>query len=74
LDTPSKSPKQAPIWQAHAKLVFVAFCWGTTLIAGRIVAQNIPNLTAASGRFLIAALIFLVLLQSQGPLPKLNAK
>lgn len=74
LNPPLKPPKQAPVWHAHAKLVFVAFCWGTTLIAGRIVAQNIPNLTAASGRFLIAALIFMVLLRSQGPLPKINAK
>ncbi len=74
MDTSTKSPKQAPIWLAHAKLVFVAFCWGTTLIAGRIVAQNIPNLTAASGRFLIATVIFVVLLRSQGPLPKINAK
>ena len=74
MNTPAKSPKQAPIWQAHAKLVFVALCWGTTLIAGRIVAQNLPNLTAASSRFLIAALIFVVLLRSQGPLPKINAK
>jgi len=65
---------KATIWLAHAKLVFVAFCWGTTLIAGRIVAQNIPNLTAASGRFLIAATIFLILLRSQGPLPRLNTR
>lgn len=65
---------KATIWQAHAKLVFVAFCWGTTLVAGRIVAQNIPNLTAASGRFVIAALIFLVLLRSQGPLPRLSLR
>lgn len=54
--------------------MFVAFCWGTTLIAGRVVAQNIPNLTAASGRFVIAALIFLVLLRSQGPLPRINTR
>lgn len=65
---------KASVWLAHAKLVFVAFCWGTTLIAGRIVAQNIPNLTAASGRFVIAALVFLVLLRSQGPLPRLNKR
>ena len=65
---------KATIWLAHAKLVFVAFCWGTTLIAGRIVAQNIPNLTAASGRFLIAATIFFILLRSQGPLPRLNTR
>lgn len=71
---PTPPPAQPPIWLAHAKLVFVAFCWGTTLIAGRIVAQNVPHFTAASGRFIIATVIFLILLRSQGPLPKINAR
>jgi drug/metabolite transporter (DMT)-like permease len=63
-----------PLWIAHAKLVIVSLCWGSTFIAGRVLAQGMPNLTAASSRFILASSIFLLLLLYQGPLPRLNRK
>ena len=39
------------------RLVMVAVFWGGTFIAGRILAQALPLMTAAFGRFLVAALL-----------------
>ena len=63
-----------PWWLPHAKLVCVALFWGSTLVAARIVAQNIPNLTAASGRFVLSSAIFVAILLRHRPLQKLNAR
>jgi drug/metabolite transporter (DMT)-like permease len=56
-----------------AKLVLVALFWGGTFIAGRILAQSMPLLTAAWGRFLVAAALLLVVaIKAEGGLPRLN--
>jgi len=57
------------------KLVMVAALWGGTFIAGRILAQSMPLMTAAFGRFFIASiLLVIVALKLEGKLPRLNDK
>ena len=57
------------------KLVMVAALWGGTFIAGRILAQSTPLMTAAFGRFFIASiLLVIVALKHEGKLPRLNEK
>ncbi len=57
------------------KLVMVAALWGGTFIAGRILAQSTPLMTAAFGRFFIASiLLVIVALKLEGKLPRLNEK
>lgn len=43
----------------HLRLVGMALLWGASWPAGRIVAQNMPPLAAASLRFLLAAAVLL---------------
>lgn len=58
----------------YVKLVFVTLFWGGTFIAGRIVAQSLPSLTAATGRFAVAVvLLVLVAWKLEGGLPRLKA-
>ena len=59
-------------WVAHAKLAFVAFCWGSAMIAGRVIAIDVPVLMAATIRLAIAAGVLLILLRGQGPLPRVS--
>lgn len=67
------SPHSAPPASVYIKLLFVALFWGGTFIAGRIVAQAVPHLIAASGRFAIACLLLLPLAyKMEGGLPRLN--
>ena len=55
------------------KLVMVAALWGGTFIAGRIVAQSLPLMTAAFGRFFVASiLLVIVAVKMEGRLPRLN--
>lgn len=57
----------------YVKLVFVTLFWGGTFIAGRILAQAVPLMTAATGRFVVAvALLLLVAWKLEGGLPRLN--
>lgn len=57
----------------YVKLVLVAACWGGTFIAGRILAQAMPHLLAATGRFAIAAVALLLLAwKREGGLPRLS--
>jgi drug/metabolite transporter (DMT)-like permease len=57
----------------YIKLVCVALFWGGTFIAGRIVSQEIPHMIAATGRFLVACVLLLLLAwRAEGGLPKLN--
>ena len=50
---------QSPL--VYLKLIFVALFWGGTFIAGRVLAQQMPPMTAASGRFGVAVLLLVVL-------------
>lgn len=55
------------------KLVMVAALWGGTFIAGRILAQSLPLMTAASGRFFVASILLVfVAVKMEGKLPRLN--
>ena len=55
------------------KLVMTTLFWGGTFIAGRILAQSMPLMTAAFCRFLIAGALLLVLAWKwEGGLPRLN--
>lgn len=57
----------------YVKLVMVTLFWGGTFIAGRIVAQSLPPLTAATGRFAVAVVLLLaVAWKLEGGLPRLN--
>lgn len=58
---------------AYLKLVLCALFWGATFIAGRIAVQIVPPLTTATGRFLVASVILLVIAyRVEGGLPKLS--
>ena len=55
------------------KLVMVAALWGGTFIAGRILAQSLPLMTAAFGRFFVASILLVfVAVKMEGKLPRLN--
>lgn len=55
------------------KLVLTALFWGGTFIAGRVLAQAMPLMTAAAGRFAVAAVLLVVLaVRFEGGLPRLN--
>jgi drug/metabolite transporter (DMT)-like permease len=55
------------------KLVMVAALWGGTFIAGRILAQSLPLMTAAFGRFFVASiLLVIVAVKMERKLPRLN--
>ena len=55
------------------KLVMVAALWGGTFIAGRIVAQSLPLMTAAFSRFFVASiLLVIVAVKMEGKLPRLD--
>ena len=57
----------------YLKLVSVTLFWGGTFIAGRILAQAVPPLVAASGRFAVAvALLLLLAWKLEGGLPRLS--
>ena len=57
----------------YLKLLAVALFWGGTFIAGRIVAPQIPHMTAAALRFIVAcALLVPLAWKVEGGLPKLN--
>lgn len=57
----------------YFKLTLVAAIWGGTFIAGRLVAQVLPPMTAATARFAIAVLLLLAIVQfAEGGLPRLN--
>ena len=57
----------------YIKLTLVALIWGGTFIAGRIVAQVLPPMTAATARFAIAVVMLLAIVRiAEGGLPRLN--
>ncbi len=57
----------------HAKLVTMAFFWGGTFIAGKVLANTLPFYIAGFGRFFIAVLLLLIIVsRAEGGLPRLN--
>ena len=60
---------------AYAKLILVTLFWGGTFVAGRMIAQDVPLMTVAFFRFLIATIILLLIAKRmEGGLPPLNAR
>jgi len=58
---------------AYIKLVLCALFWGGTFIAGRMTAQSMPHMTIATGRFVVAAVILIIVAyRVEGGLPKLT--
>jgi drug/metabolite transporter (DMT)-like permease len=57
----------------YMQLTLVAFLWGGTFVAGRLVSAELPPLVAATARFGLASLALLLLLwKSEGGLPRLS--
>lgn len=70
-DIPARHQATLPL--VYLKLTMVAAIWGGTFIAGRIVAQVLPPMTAATARFAIAVILLLAVVQwAEGGLPRLN--
>ena len=63
----------APHWRIHAQLLGMALIWGAAWTLGRIVAQAMPPLTAASLRFLISTVFLLLWLYHRDRLRALTA-
>lgn len=53
-------------WSVHLKLVGMAALWGASWPAGRVLAQELPPLAAASWRFGIALILLLMWLRASG--------
>lgn len=59
----------------YLKLLFTAFFWGGTFIAGRIVSRNIDPYSAAFVRFTIASVFLLLFIKlHEGKLPRLSLR
>lgn len=64
------STQNAPL---YVRLTMMALLWGGTFVAGRVVAQEMAPMTAATARFGLATLALLVLLwKTEGGLPRLS--
>jgi drug/metabolite transporter (DMT)-like permease len=66
-------PASKPLWPCHLKLVGMAALWGASWPCGRILAQALPPLTAASLRFLVATVLLVAWLRGSGRMDKLRA-
>lgn len=67
----SEPPALSPM--LSVKLITVALFWGGTFIAGRVLAQALPLMVAAFGRFLVAAILLVwAAFHVEGRLPRLN--
>src|SRR5690606_26474242 len=65
------TPPALSPWMA-LRLVLATLCWGGTFIAGRVLAQSMPLMTAAFCRFLVAAVLLVILaFKWEGGLPRL---
>lgn len=70
-DAPDAASRALP--RVYAKLVLVALFWGGTFIAGRVLAQSVPLLAAATARFAVASVLLLLLAwRLEGGLPRLS--
>ena len=68
---PASIPRPLPA--VYARLALCALCWGGTFIAGRVLAQGMPQLTAAAARYLVAcACLVAVARRVEGGLPRLT--
>ncbi|MCU9947582.1 DMT family transporter [Pseudomonas sp. PDM13] len=71
--TPTPASAANPL--VYLKLTAVALLWGGTFIAGKLAAQAVPPLSAATGRFAVAVALLLVLAwKVEGGLPRLDRR
>ena len=70
---PALPPVASPRWHIHLKLVGMAALWGASWPSGRVLAQQLPPLTAASWRFGLALVLLLVWLHVKGGTRRLGA-
>lgn len=69
------TPPVSLVSLVYIKLLFVALFWGGTFIAGRVLAQQMPPMTAASGRFAVAVVLLVLLAwKLEGGLPRLSRR
>lgn len=67
MNAAKEKPQQAVgSWFAHLQLVGVVLLWGATWPAGRVVASNIPPITGAAWRFVLASVCMLLWMQLRG--------
>lgn len=72
MSTLQPTSPDAPL-SVYVKLVFVALFWGGTFIAGRLIIQSLPAMTAATARFVVAVALLLALVRKlEGGLPRIN--
>ncbi|WP_308418711.1 DMT family transporter [Leeia aquatica] len=62
------------VFRVYLKLVLTTLFWGGSFIAGHAVMRGLPPMVAATGRFLLAALVLLGILLSTEGWPKVNRK
>lgn len=63
--SPPPASEQAALRPTLAgKLVLTAMFWGGTFIAGRVLAQAMPLMSAAFCRFLVAAVLLVLVAKS----------
>jgi drug/metabolite transporter (DMT)-like permease len=60
-------------WRVHLKLLGMAALWGASWPAGRVLAQALPPMTAASWRFGMALVMLAAWLHWRGGLGRLGA-
>lgn len=75
MSSPATALRHASVstWSIHLKLVGMAALWGASWPSGRVLAQHLPPLAAASWRFGIALLLLLAWLRASGGVQRLRS-
>lgn len=69
---PGTSPSPIAV---YIKLTLMALFWGGTFVVGRMIANIVPQMTLAAGRFGVAAILLVLLCwHREGGLPRLTRK
>jgi drug/metabolite transporter (DMT)-like permease len=71
----ARADPPAAQWPLYAKLTAVVAIWGGTFVAGRMVADDLPHMVTATGRFLVACAMLVGLCYwREGGLPRLTRR
>ncbi|WP_293266845.1 DMT family transporter [Neptunomonas sp.] len=76
MTTPSPAMLTTPsLIRIYLKLTTVAFVWGGTFIAGHSLMETLPPITAATARFIVAAVLLIAwVYKTEGGLPRLTTQ
>jgi drug/metabolite transporter (DMT)-like permease len=76
VSSPALAARPAPaLTGLYLKLTAMALAWAGCFVAGRVLAQTMPHLVAATGRYLIASLCLVLLaFAKEGGLPRLSLR